>query len=181
MAKKKRAAAGDRRVPPEVPNGSELAAPRTVEGRNGGTLHPHQPGSNGGVRRGPDLQPRGLIKATILKAMSDEGQVVTEDRQWRKKKKQRHALVHNAARGLQRVFEDMAEGDKDAYGHGIRALQMMHDVMQPAKDEGRGPSGPIAPRFTRPTPTGAAKSEPAGGGSDAAVVFDGQAYVDPDA
>ncbi len=89
--------------------------------------------------------------------------------------------MHNAARGLQRVFEDMADGVKEAYGPGIRLLSTMDDVLQPAKDEGRGPSGPIAPRFTRPTPTGASKSEPAGGGSDAAVVFDGQAYVDGDA
>jgi len=123
----------------------------------------------------------------ILKAMSDEGLVVTEEPangkkvDWRKRSKVRLGLMHNVARGFQRVFEDMADGDPDAYGHGIRALGMMHEVMQPAKDEGRGPSGPIAPRFTRPTPTGAAKSEPAGGGSDAAVVFDGQAYVDGDA
>jgi hypothetical protein len=65
----------------------------------------------------------------ILKAMSNEGLVVTEEPvngkkvDWRKRAKVRHALVHNAARGLQRVFEDMADGDPGAYGHGIRALQ----------------------------------------------------------
>jgi hypothetical protein len=137
-------------------------------------------------RRGPDLQPRNLVKALILKAMADEGRVVTEvtvngkKLDWRKQPKVRHALVHNAARGLQRVFEDMAEGDQDAYGHGIRALSMMHEVLAPAKDElkGYGTGGPIAPRLLRPTATGPARSEPAGGGSDAAVVVDGQAYVD---
>jgi hypothetical protein len=181
MAKKKRAAAGDRRVPPEVPIGSELAAPRTVEGRNGGTLHPHQPGSNGGVRRGPDLQPRNLVKATILKAMSDEGCVVTDRKNWRKAKRQPHALVHNAARGMQRVFENMAEGDKDAYGPGLRALQMMHDVMQSAKDEGRGPSGPIAPRFTRPASPPPAAPTAAAGPEPLFVDRDGREYVDGDA
>ena len=70
---------------------------------------------------------------------------------------------------------------REAYGPGIRLLQTMHDVLQPAKDEGRASSGPIAPRFIRPTPTGAARSEPAASGPDAVVVVDGQAYVDGDA
>jgi hypothetical protein len=181
MAKKKRPDAGDRPVPPEVPNGSELAAPRTVEGRNGGKLHPHQPGSNGGVRRGPDLQPRNLVKATILKAMSDEGCVVTDSKHWRKRKKQRHALVYNASRGMQRVFEDMADGVKEAYGPGTRLLQTMHDVLQPGKDEGRGPSGPIAPRFTRPAAPPPVAHAAADGPEPLFVDDDGHEYVDGDA
>jgi hypothetical protein len=74
-----------------------------------------QPGSNGGVHRGPDLKPRNVIQAVIMKAFIDDGVVVTGDGTdkkagWRRKKKVRHAMVHNAARAVQRIFEDAAAG-----------------------------------------------------------------------
>jgi hypothetical protein len=56
---------------------------------------------------------------------------------------------------------------------------MMHEVLQPAKDEGKGPTGPIAPRFIRPTQSGQPTPAPTPG--EDAVVVDGQAYIDGDA
>jgi len=45
---------------------------RTVEGRNGGTLTPRSPGSNGGVHRGPDLFPRAnILRAIAAQALAE--------------------------------------------------------------------------------------------------------------
>jgi hypothetical protein len=77
----------------------------------------------------------------ILKALSDDGVVVDSAlprSQWRKRAKQRHALLHNLARGLQRIGEDAASGHKDAYGPMLRVLQLTHDVFTPTKDEQNG-------------------------------------------
>ena len=64
-----------------VTNGRELGdrpKPGTMPGRNGGELRRHPPGSNGGVHRGPDLKPRNIMKAIVLKAFSDPGHVAPE-------------------------------------------------------------------------------------------------------
>jgi hypothetical protein len=149
MAEKKRRAKGTAASPP-VPNGGEVAVPpvRRPNGQLAG-----QPGSSGGVHRGPDLKPRNVVQAVIMKAFIDDGVVVTGDGTdkkagWRRKKKVRHAMVHNAARAVQRIFEDAAAGDQAAYGASIRALGLMHEVLQPGKDEGKG-GGPFMHRFAR--------------------------------
>ena len=189
MAQKKRRAAGDPAVAREVQNGREL--PARVPGKNPATgqeqgqLVRHPEGSNGGVSRGPDLKPRNVVQAVLLKALSDEGHVVTGDGtgpkvHWRKKKKVRHAMMHNAARAMQRIFEDAAAGDQAAYGPSIKALSMMHDVMQPGKDEAKGGGVPFGPRFTRPPQQPPVSSEAT---AEQPVFVDetGQGYVDGDA
>jgi len=161
-----------------VRTGCELGEPRRVPGRNGGTLTPRMPGSNGGVHRGPDLKPRNLIRAVVLKALSDPGYVAPARRSggkrqswrhikqrqagvrhtararqswkalsdpkyaaparrpggnrssWRQVKKQRHAAVHHAAKALQNLMYDAACGISEAYGPAIRALRLMHRVLQ---------------------------------------------------
>jgi hypothetical protein len=144
-----------------------------------------QPGSNGGVHRGPDLKPRNVIQAVIMKAFIDDGVVVTGDGtgkkvHWRKKKKVRHAMVHNAARAVQRIFEDAAAGDQAAYGPSIRALGLMHEVLQPGKGESTV-GGPIMPRFARAPQAMAPPAEPSPADEPGSVVDrEGRVYVDGD-
>jgi len=49
---------------------------------------------------------------------------------WRQIKKQRHAAVHHAAKALQNLMYDAACGISEAYGPAIRALRLMHRVLQ---------------------------------------------------
>jgi hypothetical protein len=136
--------------------------------------------------RGPDLKPRNIIPAVFMKAMIDPGVVVTGDGtgqkvHWRRKKKVRHAMIHNAARGVQRVFEDMAAGDQAAYGPGIKLLATMHEVLQPGKDDGR-PSGPFMHRFARAPQAAPAPPAEASPADEPGSVVDreGNLYVDGD-
>src|SRR2546425_2969304 len=108
MAEKKRRAKGTAASPP-VPNGGEVAIPpvRRPNGQLAG-----QPGSNGGGHRGPDLKPRNMMQAILLKAYSDEGYVAEvlapgqpkPKLHWRKRQKGRHAAIHDPARGVQRIL-----------------------------------------------------------------------------
>ena len=181
MAKKARQGKGTPASPP-VANGGEMAQP--VRRPNGQLVG--QPGSNGGVHRGPDLKPRNIVQAVLMKALTDEGGVVVETPKgkpnWRQRAKVRHALVHNAARTLQRIFEDGAAGDQAAYAPAIRAFTMMHEVLQPAKDDPKAGGGIIPPRFTRPPqPAAPAEGEPSAADEPGAVVDrEGNVYVDGD-
>src|SRR5437879_2923132 len=63
-------------APTAVPGGvtgCEMGvASRTVEGRNGGSLTPYPPGSNGGVHRGPDKGiRRNVVRAIFMGALTD--------------------------------------------------------------------------------------------------------------
>ena len=164
-----------------MPNREELAR------RPDGTF---PPGSNGGVHRGPDLKPRNVVQAVIMKAFIDDGVVVTgngtgKKASWRQRKKQRHAMVHNAARAVQRIFEDAAAGDQAAYGPSIRALGLMHEVLQPGKGESTV-GGPIMHRFARAPQamapqTLAPPAEPSPADEPGSVVDrEGRVYVDGD-
>ena len=54
--------------------GVEASSPQTIQGRNGGTLTPFQPGSNGDVHRGPDRQLRiNVVRGILLDALAKEG------------------------------------------------------------------------------------------------------------
>ena len=128
------------------------------------------------------------MQAILLKAYSDEGYVAEvlapgqpkPKVSWRKRKKVRHAAVHNAARAVQRILYDAADGKTDAYGPLIRVLQTTHDVMQPGKDEPKSNGVPFGPRFTRPPQAPPVSSEAA---AEQPVFVDetGQGYVDGDA
>src|SRR5438477_7299109 len=140
---------------PRVATGGEVAAPPTRLAN--GTLV-GQPGSNGGVHRGPDLKPRAMMQAILLKAYSDEGYVAPElapgqprkKVDWRKVKKLRHAAVLNASRTVQRILYASADGVVEAFAPAIRIIQVTHEVMQPGKDEAKSTGVPFGPRFTRP-------------------------------
>ena len=128
------------------------------------------------------------MQAILLKAYSDEGYVAEvlapgqpkPKLHWRKRKKVRHAAVHDAARVVQRILHEAADGVTEAYGPAIRVIQVRHDVMQPGKDEGKGGGVPFGPRFTRPPQAPPVSSEAA---AEQPVFVDetGQGYVDGDA
>jgi hypothetical protein len=100
---------------------------------------------------------------------------------WRKRAKVRHATLENATRMVQNILFDGAMGISEAYGPGLRALELTHKVMQPTKDEqkGYGIGGPTLPKFNRsgqPTSSPGAEAAPA----EAWAVLDasGQPYVE---
>lgn len=135
------------------------------------TRHPdgtYPPGSNGGVHRGPDLKPRNMMQAILLKAYSEESELALPPASKRsgaaKRKRARalHAMVDNTAKAMRRIMLAATEGDSAAFSPAIRLIHEIHEVLQPGKDEGRGPSGPI-PRFIRPSRAPAADRTPAPG------------------
>ena len=68
-------------------------AGRTVKGRNGGTLTPHPPGSNGGVHRGPGRFPGlNVVRGLFMRALGADGLNLEDLRRVRKHRK-RHALI----------------------------------------------------------------------------------------
>jgi hypothetical protein len=157
----------------KVPSGNEA---------NSGALLRHPKGSNGGVNRGPDLQPRGLGRAIILKGLTDEGSVAAElaGLKGKKRVKVRHAMVLNAARGLQNIMADAAAGKAKAYRPLLECVKLIHEIMQPGKDEQRGGGQPFPSRFVRPSGEPTSRAPAPTSGEDA-VVVGGQAYVDGDA
>ena len=125
----------------------------------------HPPGSNGGTRRGPDLKPRNFVPALLLKAYTNEGVVydpTVPRSQWRKRAKQRHALIENMAQSIQRIGEEAAAGHTKAFGPMLRVLEVTHDVMMPTKGKAKKGDGPRpqTTRFVR------APAGPSLGGSD---------------
>src|SRR2546422_9997186 len=91
-----------------------------VPGRNGGTLMPNRPGSNGGVHRGPDLVPfrRNVVRAVILHELAKAG-LSLEDL---KKKTKKHgpllpgAMVEYCGAAYRRIAIRAALGDPKAFG-----------------------------------------------------------------
>jgi hypothetical protein len=142
---------------------------------------------NGGVYRGPDLQPRGVVRAIYLKTLSDGGELALppapkrSGAAKRKRTRAKHAAVHNVARAQQGIALDAAEGDVEARSHVLRLLRDMHEALQPGKDEqknGHG-GGPVRTKFTREPgpPRTAPRTEAA---AEPAVIVDGQPYVEAD-
>src|SRR5882762_10476801 len=80
---------GDVTQSPKGATGCELGVPpRSVEGRNGGTLTPYPPGSNGGMHRGPDKGiRRNVVRAIFMGALADEGVSIENLRRRRKHSK----------------------------------------------------------------------------------------------
>jgi hypothetical protein len=120
--------------------------------------HAHEPGSNGGVHRGPDLKPRLFVPSLLLKAFTDPGELALPPASKRsgaaKRKRARamHALTLNAAKAVQGIGLRAAEGDETACGHLIKVLGLTHETLQPTKSEAaKGGQGPILPQFNRPS------------------------------
>jgi hypothetical protein len=116
--------------------------PHTAEPQ--GTLHPNEPGSNGGVMRGTDLKPRHVARAIYLKMMTDPGLIALPPASNRsgaaKRKRARaaHAFITNAALMGQGIMLDAAEGDPVARGQGVRLLNQIHEALQPTQHEAKG-------------------------------------------
>ena len=102
------------------PTGRELparvAGKNPVTGEEQGQLVRYPPGSNGGTRRGPDLQPRRVVPAIILKALSEEDELALPPASKRsgaakrKRARARAAMVDNTARALRRIMLHAVEG-----------------------------------------------------------------------
>jgi len=63
----------------------------------------------------------------LLKALSDDGVVYDADlprSQWRRRKKQWYALLHNISKGLQEIGLQAAAGRTEAFGPMLRVLQL---------------------------------------------------------
>jgi hypothetical protein len=147
--------------------------------------HAHAPGSNGGVHRGRDLNPRHFVRSMYLKATTDEGYVARDPytyrsgAQKRKRAKDRHALIHNVTTAIQSIALDAAEGDAVARGQLLRFMKDFHEMLQPAQDEAKSGGGPILPKFNRPvrsSPASAPEVPPED--LPAVVDEDGNPYVD---
>src|SRR6266849_3028431 len=128
------------------------AAGRTVEGRNGGTLTPRPPGSNGGVHRGPDLYPRkNVTEGILLGAMIREGTLLVVDDTG---KKRRHrskipmAMVENLRTRLQLIV--LRGSDANV----LRLMAVCNDIFKPGKHDKNGSNGgPFPSNFRRPVPS----------------------------
>jgi hypothetical protein len=114
----------------------------------------HAAGSNGGVRRGPDLKPRvNAAQGTWMKALMDEGQVVklVRDKRGRPKLVYDKAAYRPAA-GIEnlvtRIRAILLMGTPDEI---LRAMSVMQQAFpQPkAVENGHGPDAPVMPNFTR--------------------------------
>ena len=109
---------------------------RAVEGRNGGTLTPHPPGSNGGVRRGPDRFPRRhYVRVMFLGALSDLGLSLEDLRRQRKHRKGSSliplAMLQHCKQGYKNLAIDAALGKSEAYGPFLRMMADAHSAASP--------------------------------------------------
>src|SRR5437867_4087204 len=132
---------GEVAQPPRGATGCELGVPPgSVEGRNGGTLTPYPPGSNGGVHRGPDKSlRRNVVRAIFMGALADEGVSLENLRRRRKHRKGETlvpmAMVHHCKQAYKNIAADAALGIQEAYGPYLRMMADGHTMFQPQKDE----------------------------------------------
>ncbi len=129
-------------------------ATRTVEGRNGGDLTPHPPGSNGGVHRGPDRQLRiNVARSLLLQALTKDGVrlvITPAGRRRRHRSKIPMALVANLVTRIQEIAFSGSDGDV------LRLVFGIHEVFQPGKHEKNGDTPRPRPAtfvVTAPTPS----------------------------
>jgi hypothetical protein len=113
---------------------------------------PHQPGSNGGVHRGPDRQLRiNAARALLLEALAAEGVrlVITEaGRRRRHRSKIPMALVTNLVTRIQEIAFTGSDSDV------LRLVFGTHEVFQPGRHERNGdPPRPRPATFLVAPPT----------------------------
>ncbi len=186
---------------PVPPDGEPLGATgcelgvRRVEGKNGGSLTPHPPGSNGGVHRGRDRFPRNAVRALLVNAMGAERRRPTIDPLTGKLARDAEGkillvdvppgkMLDDAAVADQLIVERASFGfDPEVF---LRLQRDTHDILQETKaEEARGEARrPIASKFVlangdeivpgQPIPP-QKKPEPSAG-----VTKDGETYLDPD-
>jgi hypothetical protein len=141
-----------------------------------------QPGSNGGVHRGPDLVPRReLVRRIFERALWGTQMRPAFDpvtglpRAKGKKVPIRGAMVADLVARLQRIVETGDDGTV------LRLAQLIHEVMQPGKGEGSGEKPRRVVFADAPSGLDRAKpaAEPAGPEPPTVVDRDGNEYVQP--
>ena len=120
------------------------------EGRNGGTLLRHPPGSNGGVHRGPDRQLRiNAVRGLILQALAapQARLVKVEGKKRRVTVEVPMAMCDDIVAGLQLVARLGAQGR--CLPEFLRMTFGLHQAMQPGAHEknGNGHGGPKVATF----------------------------------
>jgi hypothetical protein len=157
---------------------------RVVRGKNGGSLMPHEKGSNGDTHRGRDLLPfrRNLIRAVVLEALAPKRPSLEALRAKGKRKGKRDqqvaALVSYCTQAYARIAGDAALGDTKAYGAFIAMMAHFHQILRPDKDENGGAQVPHRAVFigeNEVVPPGG-QSLPAAGEPATLVDKDGQTY-----
>jgi hypothetical protein len=139
----------------------------------------NQPGSNGGVHRGPDRYPR-VSQGVMFKAMLRPSQLVIIDangRRTRSRKKVAAAMVENLSR---RIAEIAISGRNEDI---LRLVELIAKVFPqpPAPKNGNGHTGLMTTHFIPPPPADQApppadRSAPRGPGSG--LIIDGKEYVE---
>jgi len=163
--------------PESVPGatGGELAASGPIRLPNGQLVG--QPGSNGGVHRGPDLGiRRNVMEGLLMRAMIREGVLIVVDA----KGKRRHrakapmAMAENFVTRLQLIVLKGSDANL------IRLTAVANDIFKPPKNGVNGHGGPFPATFHRPPPSerpaeGEAPAPPTAPGT--LIGPDGQEYV----
>ncbi len=132
--------------------GREMAVEGHKEGRNGGTLLRHPPGSNGGVHRGPDRQLRiNAVRGLILQALAapQARLVKVEGKKRRVTVEVPMAMCDDIVAGLQLVARLGAQGRN--LPEFLRMTFGLHQAMQPGPHEKNGNG---APRVATWSPAG---------------------------
>ena len=174
--------------PPSPPQ--DASGPRMGPTRAVGTpaehliSHQHQPGSNGGVRRGSDLVPRrDLVRRILERALWGKQLRAKLDpvTGLPAEKGRRVATAGAMVADLAQRFQRIAETGDDATV--LRLAQLIHEVMQPGKGEVSG--GKPRRVFFQDAPSGVDPAKPAGAPAPAGpepptvVDRDGNEYVLP--
>jgi len=135
--------------PESVPGatGGEMAAAGPIRLPNGQLVR--QPGSNGGVHRGPDLSiRRNVMEGLFMRAMIREGVLIVVDA----KGKRRHrakvpmAMAENFVTRLQLIVLKGSDANL------IRLTAVANDIFRPPKNGGNGNGHPVPATFHRPPP-----------------------------
>src|SRR5215470_3768132 len=63
-----------------------------------------------------------------------------------------HAATTNAAKMIQGIMLDGAEGDATARAQGLRLMHDFHAMLQPTPDEAKGGGGPVFSKFVSQKP-----------------------------
>ena len=121
----------------------------------------HQPGSNGGVHRGPDLGiRRNVMEGLLMRALIRDGVLLIVDDQGKRRRRHRSkipmAMAENLVTRLQLIV--LYGSDQNV----LRLAAVANDIFRPPKDKNgaNGHPGPIAATFQRPPPAEPASPEP---------------------
>src|SRR3989441_5304510 len=168
-----------------MPCGDGATGPAMSQSRAVGTpaehlvAYQHQPGSNGGVHRGPDLGiRRNVMEGLLMRALIRDGVLLIVDDQGKRRRRHRSkipmAMAENLVTRLQLIV--LYGSDQNV----LRLAAVANDIFRPPKDKNgaNGHMGPIAATFQRPPPAEPVTPEaPAPAASGTLLDANGQEYV----